>query len=78
MKTKLAYIKTGIYVILIGTLIGLVYYLITLERQQPTGYYTAQDTLNSYNRGYQDGAENTREVIKSERTDYTVRSCQDR
>lgn len=78
MKTKHSLKSFAVIVLVVGGLVGLWYFLSKIESKEQTGYYTAQDTLKSYNRGYQEGSENTREVIKCERTDYSVVSCQDK
>lgn len=78
MKTKHSLTAVGIILLAVGLLIGLGYYLVRTEEKEPTGYYTAQDTLKSYNRGYQDGSYNMRQIIKCERTDTTIKSCQDK
>lgn len=78
MKTKHPLKSFVVTVLVVGGLIGLWYFLSKIERSQPKGYYTAQDTLKSYNLGYQKGSENTRQAIKCERTDTTIKSCQDK
>lgn len=78
MKTKLA-LKASIIAVCTIVFFGLfIYFMVKTSNSQPKGYYTAQDTLNSYNLGYQKGAENTRQAIKAERTDTTKKSCQDK
>ncbi len=78
MKTKLS-VKAPIIAVCTIVFFGLfIYFMVKTSNRQPKGYYTAHDTLKSYNRGYQVGAENTRQVIKCERTDYSVVSCQDK
>lgn len=57
---------------------GLIYFIVDNAKHEKGGYYTAQDTLDSYNRGYQKGAYNVRQAIKAERTDTTIKSCQDK
>lgn len=57
---------------------GLIYFIVDNAKREKGGYYTAQDTLKSYNRGYQDGSYDMRQIIKCERTDTTIKSCQDK
>lgn len=77
MKTKLA-VKSSLIAISVCIFFsGLIYFIVDNAKREKTGYYTAQDTLKSYNKGYQEGSENMRQVIKCERTDYAVKSCQD-
>lgn len=78
MKTKLAVKASIIAVSAVLFFAGLIYFIVDNAKHEKGGYYTAQDTLKSYNRGYKVGAQNTREVIKCERTDYSVVSCQDK
>lgn len=66
----------GITIFVFG-LIGLFYLLSKLDERQPKGYYTAQDTLNSYNRGYENGRQDLRHTLTQENTDTTIKSCQE-
>lgn len=64
-------------IIAIGFLIGMAFLVRTWSKNEPTGYYTAQDTLDSYNIGYRNGAENMRQALKKQAQDLTVKSCQE-
>jgi len=59
----------------IGIFLGLYWSFKSYSQSQPTGYYTPQDTLSAYNKGYKTGAENMREACKRYYTDTTVKTC---
>ena len=57
---------------------GLIYFIVDNAKREKGGYYTAQDTLKSYNRGYENGRQDLRHTLIQENTDTTVNSCQDK
>lgn len=73
LKLKEGIKSAFVAIIGISILIGVAITVRSYSKNEPTGYYTAQDTLNAYNHG----AENMREALEKEAQELTVRSRQE-
>lgn len=75
-KEKVFVAKVTLVGSFVVAIIGLIIFFCVNSKNEKTGYYTAQDTLDSYNLGYKVGAQNMRHIITKEQTDTTRKSCQ--